>query len=246
MKFFYAFSCFIIFFAGCKKGNDRTTCVFTAYKLFINGSMNEDVGYEYDNQGRVAKVFSNFNTYGYEYFPDSVVKTSLTDFGRTVYHLNNAGLADVATMTNPFASPGYRLDYVYTYDADGFLVQIREIFTQIHNGNTLHDTVFFYFTIQQGNIIKATSTQWSYEEHYEYATSPLPANNPVVNIFPSAYGKFMGKAPANLVSKIKNENGVVLAAFTYNFDLSGNLVKRTLVNPAPGGTAVTEFTYQCN
>ncbi len=240
MKFFYAFifSCFL--FSSCKKNNDAGVCRVSLVRSFTNGTLYNTANYEYDD-GRIKKI-SNSNANSplsitFSYFSDSIV-VSQNDM-RTVYFLNNAGLATSAKTYFSVNPDGFQFDYVYTYNTEGYLIQEREIFSQIYYGNVVRDTNFTNYTVLNGNIIKETATN-STEEQFEYSQTRMPENDVALNPFPSHMGKFLGKSPINLISKSKNPNGNEADPYSYSFDPGGKVKILTV------GTSRNEFSYQCN
>ena len=235
----------IILITGCKKDNAKRNCLLNQAKFTSAGTPAEITSYEYDGQDRIKKITYSSSANTYEYFTDSVVISG--ENNRTTYFLGTGGLASSARMIFLQSVNNLQFDYVFTYDTEGFLTGEKTIFSQVINGNFFRDTSFTNYTVLNGNVVKAISTGWSDEQNYEYSTYSLPGNNPSLNLFPSAAGNFLGKAPKNLVSRIKDSGGNILADISYSFDPIRNIGTRIYKNPDPnGGIFTTEFTYHCN
>jgi hypothetical protein len=250
MKFLCFFTCILFFVMGCKKENGADTCRLEEARMVIDGSVVYSAHYEYDNQGRITKINKAGYTGLFQYYSDSVVEISPTNDYRLTYFINSAGRADSAKLRLLSDPADVKLNYQYSYDPNGFLVREQKVSVGFINGNILRDTTIYNYTVQNGNITKATNTRSPTENNqlYEYSNYPAPDNNPELNImFPSALGAFLGKKPANLISKITDEAGAENITFSYSFNVAGNVSKQTSVDHAPWGkTAINEFEYHCN
>src|SRR5688500_1313554 len=130
----------LLLLTACKKNEDQNNCILNKVELSSNNTT-QTYTYEYDAQGRISKIgIRNF-----EYITDSVVITECNI--REAYLLDNKGLA-ISSRKTFLANPdGLQEDYLYTYNAEGYLVKERSIFSQVYNGDILRDTAFNYYTI---------------------------------------------------------------------------------------------------
>jgi hypothetical protein len=236
-------SCLCILFAGCNKKNTYSICDMTQVEIINEGSPTAFINYQYDAAGRVKKVFYGAGTDDYAYFPDSVVVTTTSSnippgYGRMTYFLNSAGLATSAKRTfNPNPN-GIQFDDVYTYDAAGYLIAERSIFSQLYNGNILRDTTYRTYTVMNGDIVKKTETN-STDVVYEYSADAMPDNIPYLNNFPSREGSFLGKHPVHLMSKGEGSN-------SYSFDRGKKVSQMNVTFQGTTTTTKVLFHYACD
>ena len=245
MKSFILTAVTILLFTNCKKDIDNSNCKLEQKSYDTLGNLYK---YEYDAMNRISKItlihYSGaILITDLTYYPDSVV--AFSGLERQVYFLNNNGLADSSTKTFPLGNPDQlKFYYKYTYNAEGQLINEREIFSQFYNGNTIFDTIINTYTVANGNLVRTTSTQSPDYITYEYFTELRPTNNfellTEIDKFP-----FLGKPSKNLASKMF-VNGVLSDEISYEKDKKGNIIKQTQRNPANGGTTIVEFTYSCN
>jgi YD repeat-containing protein len=222
-------------FANCNK-DKISDCRLISLQ---NSSTGTQVKYGYDGQGRIIKVSDGTLITTLDYFKDSVV---LSD--GTTYFLNSAGLATSSKLK--FKSPELlSLEGDYTYDNEGYLIKVQQVFSQLYNGNILRDTSILNFTIQNGNIVKQTNSQGNFETFYEYSSKEHRQNSAfTMNIF--SPWPFLGKSSKNLVSTAKDGQGNVIYAAKYSFDSKGNLAKRIMTSPNNAVSGSIQYNYQCN
>ena len=176
MKSFILTAVTILLFTNCKKDIDNSNCKLEQKSYGALGNLYK---YEYDAMNRISKItlihysgaiFITVLTY----YPDSVI--AFSGFERQVYFLNNNGLADSSNLVSPIGSPT-QIKYKYTYNAEGQLIKQNEIFSHFSSGNTIFDTTIKTYTVANGNLVKATSTQSPDDITYEYFTDLRPSNN---------------------------------------------------------------------
>jgi hypothetical protein len=238
----------IFILVACKKDNDNSNCKLSNATYYnASNTITSNQKYDYDATGRIIKITElNSNTVSsYSYYPDSVVM-KVNNSIPTVYYLGSNGLADSA-FTNYIGSPELLKSYYkYTYNSEGFLTEERHIFSQLFNGNILLDTSYTTFTIANGNIVKISGTQMSEDEVYEYSSELSPSNNPTLSPWFGSRVSFLGKASKNLLSKTKNQSGVVLSEISYQSDKRQNIIKTTSKTISNGETSSIVYTYSCN
>jgi len=233
--------CFLVFNTGCNKKNTYSICDLTQLEIIQDGAPTTFINYQYDAAGKIKRVMTESWTDVYDYFTDSVVvigSMSPSGFVRTTYFLNGAG---VATSAKTILSPnpnGLQTDYLYNYDAAGYLISEREIFTQLYNGNILHDTTFRTYNVVNGDIVKKTETNGT-DFLFEYSTDVMPDNVPMLNPFPSREGSFLGKHPIHLVSKSD-------ANYSYSFDRGKKVSEMKSSFPGANSTQRMLFHYACD
>lgn len=230
---------------ACKKNKDQNNCILDKVELSSNNSTQTDT-YEYDTQGRISKIINTFSGIRhFEYFTDSVVIT--TNNIREVYLLDSKGLA-ISSKTTFFPNPNsLQDDYLYSYNADGYLIEERHIFSQVYNGDVLRDTAFNYYTILNGNVVVNNYTKAAQPMYIEYSSDLLSQNNPAFNPFKSGLGTFLGKPPRNLMSKIKAQNGDITLDITYSIDSFGKVTAATRTYATnPTTIEKNRFYYHCD
>jgi len=213
----------------------------TQVEIISDGAPTTSVNYQFDANGRIKRMMAKDWTDVYDYFTDSVVimgSTALSGTVRTTYFLNSAGLAVSAKrifIPNPNSLQD---DYLYTYDAAGYLISEREIFSQLYNGNILRDTTFRTYTVTNGDIIKKTETNAT-DQMFEYSADVMPDNVPMLNPFPSREGSFLGRHPIHLVSKSD-------ANYSYSFDRGKKVSERKSSYPGGNSNQRMLFHYACD
>ena len=227
----------MIFISACNK-DKKASCLLI--QMTTNAGPNGYlITYEYDDQRRIKRSTDEYGIAEYQYFKDSVVIVKPSS--RTVYYLNSAGLADSSKLRFIGSNPNQLAhDSRYTYNAEGFLIEHREIFSQFYNGSTHKDTSYRLFTILNGNIIKERPFDSSDELNYEYSSYKLENYLTSEGTHP-----FLGKSSRNLVTKSTLQDGTINATYSYKFDFHGNVtsVSKQLKT---GGAYTSNFTYSCN
>ena len=225
------------FISACNK-DKKASCLLIQMKT-SSGPNSYSINYEYDDQRRIKRSTDDQGITEYQYFKDSVVR--IKPYSRTVYYLNSAGLADSSKERFTNSNPNQlAFDSRYTYNAEGYLIEHREIFSQFYSGSIHKDTSYRLLTISNGNIIKERYSNSLDELNYEYSSYKLENYLTSDGTYP-----FLGKSSKNLVSKSTIQNGTESITYTYKFDLHGNVTSvskqwKTL------GTTIKNFTYSCN
>ena len=245
MKPFILSAFIILLFTNCKKDIDGSNCKL---EMRSYGALGNSYKYGYDAMNKISKItLTHYSgatmVTDFTYYPDSVVKSSA--FERQVYFLNNNGLADSSSVMFPPGSPEQiKFYYKYIYNAEGYLINEKQIFSQFHNGNTILDTTVTTYTVANGNLVRTQSTQHTEDLTYEYSTEPRPANNLELMAETDKF-PFLGKPSKNLVTKFFI-NGVLESEVFYVRDKKGNIIKQSQRNPTNGTTTIVDFTYLCN
>lgn len=223
---------------GCKKEDDRDCRVMATQYFDENGGLLASGSYEYDAAGRVIKTPVST----IRYFKDSVTVEEANSI--TTYLLNASGLgASSGTRFTSMNPNGLSFDHVYTYNSEGYLVQVQEIFSQSYYGSIIRDTSFYFFTIQNGNMVKSTSSASGFETVYEYGPQILNPN--IAFLIKAAYPwDFLGKPSKNLVAKISLA-GNIIVSYSYGFDSKGNIVKQKQNQGGSGSVAEIRYRYTC-
>ena len=232
----------LIFLVGCHKNKAFDCSIVSVQDVKSNNIIN----YQYDNNQRLTKLSSS--TYPPQdinsiiYFADSVVAFDNTS--TSTYYLNNAGLA-TTSQTNISGPNNLSFTDFYTYNNEGYLTNVIEIFSQLYNGNIIKDTTFFNFTIQNGNIVKEQIIKNGNvdEENYDFINVEAKANISYL-LKPFYKYQFLGKPSKNLVSTVKDKNGNLSYSVSYQFDGLGNISQTTTGNST--GTTILHYNYQCN
>jgi hypothetical protein len=230
--------CLILLFVACTKNSEKNNQQPVLIDVYWDGALQSIAHLEYDNLQRIKKITNtsaatNNQQYEYistyDYYSDSVVVVGPNT--RTTYLLSNTGLANSA-VKNFIENPhGLGFDYTYIYDANGYLIQKREIFSQVAGGNLVMDTSFFYYTIANGNVTKESGTQ-STDRNFEYSSTPTRGN---IDAFTTLGAEpFLGKTSVNLVSTTKDNSGQVTSTYDYDFDFKGRIKSKTIHQTAPG------------
>ena len=218
-------------------------------EIISDGSPTSFINYQYDANGRIKKNFAEGWTEVYDYYPDSVVVTSAANatsssYVRMTYFLNSAGVATSAKrIYNPNPN-SLQLDDMYTYDAAGYLITERSIFSQLYNGSILRDTTFRTYTVLNGDIIKKTETN-SVDMLYRYSSDAMPDNVQYLNPFPSRQGSFLGRHVAHLITRA-DPNATGDGGISYSFD-QGKKVSE--MRATGSGTTINQrvlFHYACD
>lgn len=247
MKNFFVILYLMLLFSACTKDSEKSSQQPISVDTYWDGALQFITYYEYDNMQRIKKITQTpadnsgqDYLYTYEYYSDSVVVNELNT--RTTYFLNNAGLATSA-VTNYIENPhGLGFDYTFTYDPNGYLIQKREIFSQVAGGNLLRDTGFISYTITNGNITKASGTLHA-DINFEYSKIPYREN---INVSTLRYGSFLGKPPVNLVSITKDNTGQITTTYDYEVGFSGRIISQTVRQTAPGSKPAKYVYHYAN
>ena len=230
----------LIFLVSCHKNKDFNCSVVSVQDVKSNSITN----YQYDNNQRVTKVTSSTSPVisSIIYFADSVVESDNTS--TSTYYLNNAGLA-TASQTNISGPNDLSFTDFYTYNNEGYLTKVIQIFSQVYNGNIIKDTSFFNFTIQNGNIVKEQIIQNGNvdEENYDFINIEAKANISYL-LKPFYNYEYLGKPSKNLVSTVNDKNGNLSYSVSYQFDFSGNIILTNTTGSS--GTTILHYNYQCN
>ncbi len=232
----------ILFFAvSCKKQSvDPAATPVAATKklqtLIWAAGYQSPQYFTYDTQGRLVKEDDNYQTEGYEYTGNTV---HITDYNKSKARIvsditgttDNAGRMISFTLNNTYTlnSP-YTQQAVLTYDANGYLTQIK--FTRLYQGNT--EILTYDFTVIDGDYTKLLGTYIingqfgsSFTEIFEYYTDK---NDPTgIDTYPIVYETFgynnglFGKTNKHLIKHV--QNGVVnptwVMDYTYTLDSNG-------------------------
>ena len=243
MKYFILCLLVVLLFSNCKKDPKKNAdCRLGQTSYYNNAVLTNFLKYEYDDLGRIKTIDDrDLNAIAtYSYFPDSVV--AISSKYRRVYFLKN-GLADSSSLIWFNPPENFKQFYKYQYNAEGYLVCEREIFTQVYNGNTIADTSSTTYTISNGNLIKAVQSPSGDEISFEYSNELRPLNN---HDLPNSFKfSFLGKPSKNLPNKTLM-NGVLLYPMIYEYDNNGNISKFTAAYTSPGPTYSLEYTYACD
>lgn len=236
----------ILLLINCKKDSDNANCKLEQKTSYSNGTVSSSFKYEYDDMNRIKKIAPTYGGSGmatnFTYYPDSIV--ALSNFQRQTYFLGTNGLADTSSLIVLGSAEQLKFYYTYTYNAEGYLVNEREIFSQLHNGNTILDTIVNTYTITNGNLVKINSTQTPDDLTFEYSAELRPANN-IELMAETGRFPFLGKQSKNLVSKMY-VNGMPSYDASYEKDKKGNIIKQTQRNSTSGQSSMVEYTYTCN
>lgn len=229
-------------FSACNKNDDKISWQPIREDIYLNGTLQWVNYYEYDNMQRIKKITntSAANTtqeYVYDYYNDSVIINA--DGIRATYILNNAGLATSAVLNFLLNPDGIRLNYAFSYDANGYLIQEEVIFSQVSNGALLSDTSFRNYTIRNGNIIKQSGTQQP-DLNLEYNQMPSKGYTYEFWLQP---GPFLGKASVNLISATKDNTGQIGATYDYDLELRGRMRSKIVRTPEPSSMLIKYVYY---
>lgn len=245
-KILYFLPILVVAFSACKKKRTET-CQFNQTDFYYNGSRQSYSTYSFDDRGRISQYIMHQaptnDTMTYRYTTDSVV----VDYGGSyaVYFLRPDGLASHGYLNLKVNPNQLYNEYTFTYDAEGYLVQSRDIFSQLYLGSILKDTAYYYYTISNGNLVKETSNRAD-ELNFEYNTQLNDPNIPDLSMHPFRLGPFMGKRSRNLVSAIKDNTGTRLSSFTYVIDNSGKILEKKIVPFIATNTASEKYNYNCD
>lgn len=236
----------LLSFSGCKKKNSGD-CEFVQTDFYYNGTKQQFNTYSYDDKGRISQFLIHQapknDTVTYRYYADSIV----LDYGASyaVYFLRPDGLASGGYLNLKVNPDQLYSEYKFTYNAEGYLVEFRDIFSQLYLGSIIKDTTYYYYTISGGNVVKETGNR-SGELNFEYNTQLNDTRIPDLSSFPFRTGPFMGKRSRNLVSVIKDNTGARLSSFTYITDNSGKIIEKQIVPYIATNTASEKYIYNCN
>ena len=241
--------CVLLVFTACNKKNTYSICHMTQMEIFPNNSPSFIISYQYDAAGRIKKVISGTYTNIYDYFADSVVIVMTTSTlpsasTRTTYFLNSAG---IATSSKRIFNPNpnsLQNDDVYGYDAAGYLINERSIFTQVYYGTTLRDTTFRTYTVLNGDIIKKTETN-SIDMLYGYSSDAMPDNVQYLNPFPSRDGSFLGRHVAHLITRA-DATATGDGGISYSFDQGKKVSEMRSTGPGSTINQRVVFHYACD
>ena len=232
---FFLFCCALF---GCKKiGNDKCTLVSIEKGFFTP----EKTTFEYDQQGRIIKMVGPAGTTNVAYYSDSIV---VSDPGTiTTYYIASSGLATISKSKASFPDQSQATsEYNYTYDTEGYLIQMGGVHSRLVNGITTRDTFSWSFTIQNGNITEYRSGN-VLAGTYQYTNLVAKENIAFTNqpIYP---WRFLGRFSRNLLSSMPSITGSI--RFEYEMDAENNIVKRKESHTgSPGYVITTSFDYQC-
>lgn len=231
-------SCCALF--GCKKqGSLDCKLVSIQSQLPITGITKT---YEYDDKGRIVKTVTPSITETVKYYPGSITITD--QYLMSTYYLNSSGLAASSKISSIIPIPGQiGWDNNYSYNATGYLIQTRSIFSRLENGNLVRDTGFISFTIVNGNVTE----YWSgnvLNNTYEYTTLEAKENM-AFTTHPLYQWPFLGKASKNLMSRMTGlPQGPSI--FEYVLDAEKNIIERKEYRSGSPGAAILYYTYQCD
>jgi hypothetical protein len=231
---------FVFAAVSCKKSGS-SNCRLSFENHYDNGGvLVTATSYHYDDLGRVTRMTNGQFVTNLVYYTDSIVRMEGGE--TTTYYLNSnkmAFLSRTSFSPNPLL---LAFEDSYTYDAEGHLTQVREIFSQLYNGSILRDTSFINFTMQNGNIIKESGTAME-DLNYEYANLQAPEHIAIIQKGLFTWS-FLGKPSRNLVSRITNNSGQVLTEYQYQFDSFGNIQKTSFTGS--NGSGSIQYGYNCD
>lgn len=241
----------LLIVASCSKSKDNPTdetktktCKQIETK-FDDGTVFQ---YAYDDKGRVVtwkKVWSggSTETITYEYSANEIVETGKdgTYTNVTKHTLDASGRITTSATTNSYDSSVYTT--TYTYDANGYLIQIKE-----GSGTT-------NFTYTNGNITSIDDGSRTYTITYgtdtynggffRYNTNDTFPEELETPLF-SYYGKRSKALP--IKSVITYGSSQTTETYTYEKDANGNITK--FVNSIKQGSntyiSTMQYTYNCN
>ena len=231
---------FILFCSlfGCKK-NDVLDCRLISMS---SGIPVLTTTYEYDRQGRIIKFSDISSTVRLSYYSDSIV--AIDGNSNTTFYLNAGGLATFSKLRYTNFNPNeIAWDKTYIYNNEGYLIQERDIFSHLSNGNIVRDTGFISFTIQNGNIVKYSITN-ALEYNYQYSNIEAKQNM-AFTTHPLYQWPFLGKPSKNLLSGMTPPQ-TLSSSFSYEFDSKGNVTKRMETTPNMPGPIILNYNYLCN
>jgi len=238
---------FLLIVLSCKK-KDAANCRYTQSESYFNGVKQNSIAYSYDGQGRISRYITyqspKNDTATYRYTGDSVV----IDYGNifSVYYLAAGGLATHSYTTLKTNNPNaIRDDQTYTYNANGYLVAQRFIFSQLYLGNIIRDTQYYYFDIAGGNVVKAYGSNMT-DILYEYSGEPMDSRIPELNTFPSRIGAFLGKAPVNLIAVMKDAAGTPFVSYTYVRNKEGRITEKQVTQHFSTDKPREVYNYTCD
>ena len=232
---YFLFCCAL--FCSCKKQSDRN-CQLTSVQ---SGDISPTITtYEYDQQGRIVKVTVTSVPISLTYYSDSIVVDNASWI--ITYNIASSGLATTSKIRFLFPNPNQMTsEDNYTYDAEGYLIQARNISSQLVNGITIRDTFNARFTIQNGNITEYWSNNVKIGA-YEY-TNLIAKENMAFTTHPIYQWPFLGRFSKNLMSSMTSSNGP--STFEYEFDDEKNIIKRKEFKGLPG-PAISYYNYLCD
>ena len=132
-------------------------------------------------------------------------------------------MATISKSRSSFPDPNQTTSEAnYTYNTEGYLIQVRSIYSRLVNGITTTDSFNARFTIQKGNITEFWSSNLI-QSTYEY-TNLEAKENMAFTTHPSDLWPFLGRPSKNLISRMTSSNGP--STFEYEFDDEKNIIKR--------------------
>lgn len=236
----------LLFLFSCKK-DKNTDCRFIQTDSFLNGIRQTATNYFFDDKGRVTMRIihqaTGKDTAAYRYTADSVV----IDYGNiySVYYLNSSGLATHSYTSMDYNPNSIRDDQSYTYDANGYLVSQRVIFSQLYLGTIVKDTQYYYFEIAGGNVVRTYGSN-VLDQYYQYNNEPSDSRIPDMHYFPSVIGPFLGKSPVNLVAGVGNAPGSASITYTYKKDKDGRLAEKEFTVAGSTDRRKDTYIYDCD
>lgn len=185
---------------------------------YSNGNFWYTNTYEYDQEGRIAKLSNEDIITTYQYEPGKVIIKNVYNKSGQIYNdtllLNNKGFVAVSD------------DFNYEYDAEGYRILAPDFLTTPPSALTL--------TILNGNMVKSTPKYWN---EYVMQTSTYKFQAGLNTIGDENKGIFWnGTQNKNLMSEeyIKTvtpgRTYELLSTFTYEFDTKIRVSKKTITS----------------
>jgi len=232
---YFIFCCALF---SCKKQSDPE-CKLTSIQ---SGTIfPTTTTYEYDQQGRIIKMIGPPGTTIVTYYSDSIVLTDPSTI--TTYYIGSSGLATTSKSRSSFPDQSQPTsEYNYTYNTEGYLVQMGGVYSRIVNGITTRDTFNWSFTIQNGNITEYRSGNVIVGS-YQY-TNLIAKENIAFTNQPVYQWPFLGKFSRNLMSNMPTFTGSV--RFEYEFDAESNILKKKEFHTGSAGHTISYYNYQCD
>ena len=232
---YFLFCCALL---SCKKRGSRNCKLVSIEKGFFPP---EKTTYEYDQQGRIIKMIGPPGTTVVTYYSDSIVVTDPSTI--TTYYIASSDLAATSKSRSSFPNQSQPTsEYNYTYNTEGYLIQMGGVYSRLVNGITTRDTFNWSFTIQNGNITEYRSGNVIVGS-YQY-TNLIAKENIAFTNQPVYQWPFLGKFSRNLISNMPTFTGSV--RFEYEFDAESNIIKRKEFHTGSPGNAISYYNYQCD
>jgi hypothetical protein len=254
----------VIAIAGCKKeinwnafpDPNSNGCKLSTLKADLDGFGNYTINFSYDAQGRITLATAGSESNTYTYTANKITAKDQDGYMAEINLENGRATSSGSDGMIKVGSVVYDYTRKYTYNADGYLIQVKN-----YLDGDLNSTDNLSYA--NGNLVKAVSVMelsgHVITTEYSYSTSNVAVNvyeisDPLsyhVDYFPGGY---FGKQSKNVLlkssSKTLDSQGDLFSedeiSFTTKYDEKGNAIAVTMDEVSTFNGITNTFTAKYN